>query len=76
VLFGRSEKGVVFDRQLTEPVYLIFLLVTPAEQPNLQVMLLSEVARLAGDAEKRGRLREATTVEEVVEVLKGLGARE
>jgi mannitol/fructose-specific phosphotransferase system IIA component (Ntr-type) len=76
VLFGRSEVGVVFDRQMTEPVYLIFLLVTPAEQPNLQVMLLSEVARLAGDAQKRERLKTAMSVEEVCEILQGIGGKE
>jgi CPA2 family monovalent cation:H+ antiporter-2 len=76
VLFGRSEQGVVFDRQTGEPVFLIFLLVTPAEQPNLQVMLLSDVARLAGDALKRSRLKAATSVEEVCEILKGIGSKE
>lgn len=69
VVFGRSEEGVVFDEQAAQAVHLIFLLVTPAEQPQMQVELLSEVARVAGDAEKRERLMRAMSAEMVSEVL-------
>ena len=69
VVFGRSADGVVFDRQSSDLVHLIFLLVTPAEQPNLQVLLLGQVARVAGDPEKRRRLRAAASPSEIGEIL-------
>jgi Mg2+/Co2+ transporter CorC len=72
VIFGRSDDGVVFDRQTTDLVHLIFLLVTPAEQPQLQVELLSEVARLAGDVEKRKRLLQAASLDKVSEILSAI----
>jgi CPA2 family monovalent cation:H+ antiporter-2 len=69
VVFGRSAAGVTFDPQSREPVRLIFLLVTPADQPNVQVPLLGRVARAAGDADTRRRLLAAGTPGEVTEVL-------
>lgn len=56
VVFGRSKNGVVFDVHETERVHLIFFLITPAEEPELQILLLSQVARVAGDPEKRRSL--------------------
>jgi mannitol/fructose-specific phosphotransferase system IIA component (Ntr-type) len=69
VVFGRSPGGIVFDPQSPEPVRLIFLLVTPADEPNLQVLLLSQLVGLAGDPEVRRRLRTAASVVEVGKVL-------
>jgi len=69
LVFGRSVEGVVFDPASADLVHLIFLLVTPAEQPTFQVLLLSQVARIAGDPEKRNRLRTAASPSEVMEVL-------
>ncbi len=69
VVFGRSATGIAFDRRSSELVHLIFLLVTPAEQPNLQVLLLGQVAQIAGDPERRAKLRKAATAAEIREVL-------
>jgi CPA2 family monovalent cation:H+ antiporter-2 len=69
VVFGRSADGVVYDPQGGGLVFLVFLLVTPAGQANVQVPLLAQVARVAGDPELRGRLRAAGTPGEVAEVL-------
>jgi mannitol/fructose-specific phosphotransferase system IIA component (Ntr-type)/voltage-gated potassium channel Kch len=63
VVFGRSADGVVFDPESPDLVHLIFLLVTPAEQPTLQVFLLAQVARVAGDPVTRERLRTASPAE-------------
>lgn len=78
VVFGRSEKGVTFNRQSPELVHLIFLLVTPAEQPEIQVLLLSQLAAIAGHPEKRQRLRTAASPAEIEEILANtdLDARE
>jgi mannitol/fructose-specific phosphotransferase system IIA component (Ntr-type) len=69
VVFGKSARGIVFDPESEEPVRLIFLIVTPAEQPELQVFLLSQVARLAGDPSVRERLASATTAAELTAAL-------
>ena len=47
VVFGRSSEGIVFDERSSEPVRLIFLVVTPAERPNMQVFLLEQLAAFA-----------------------------
>lgn len=69
VVFGRSADGVVFDRPSGDLVHMIFLLVTPAEQPTLHVQLLGQVAQVAGDPEKRRRLLTAATPAAVGAVL-------
>ncbi|WP_439621548.1 cation:proton antiporter domain-containing protein [Gemmata sp.] len=69
VVLGRSVDGVAFGTHSPDLVHLIFMLVTPAEQPNLQVLLLAQVARVAGDPEKRHLLRTAASASEVTEIL-------
>jgi mannitol/fructose-specific phosphotransferase system IIA component (Ntr-type) len=69
VVFGRSLGGVVFDRSSTEPVQLIFLLITPVEQPDVQVLLLSQLASAAGNPDVRRRLIEANSADEVHAIL-------
>lgn len=68
VVFARSADGVLFNRQSPEHVHLIFLLITPAEHPETQVLLLSQLASLAGNAEKRAALMSAPTAIEVIEL--------
>jgi len=69
VMIGRSPEGIVFSPSPAEPVRLIFLLVTPAEKPSQQVSLLGQLARVAGNASLRERLREASSPSEVIEVI-------
>ena len=69
VVFGRSQSGIAFSQNSTELVHLIFLLVTPADEQSLQVLLLGQIASIAGNADKRRRLREAASVEEVRQIL-------
>jgi CPA2 family monovalent cation:H+ antiporter-2 len=69
VVFGRSTEGIVFSGESSEPVYLVFLLVTPAERPDLHVHLLGRVAGLASRTELRDRLREASSAAELIELL-------
>jgi CPA2 family monovalent cation:H+ antiporter-2 len=69
VVFGRSADGIVFDHKTAARVHLVFLLLTPDDQPNLQVLLLSQVARVAGDAELRRRLLAAESPADVRDIL-------
>jgi monovalent cation:H+ antiporter-2, CPA2 family len=73
VVFARSPQGIMFDPASAEPVRLIFLILTPAEQPEVQVFLLSQLARSAGDAAIRRRLSDAATPAEVLSILDGAG---
>lgn len=76
VVLGRSQDGVLFNPSSTEIVKLVFLLVTPEDQPDVQVMLLSQLASLAGSSEIRDRLERATSAPEVMEIVGGAGREE
>jgi mannitol/fructose-specific phosphotransferase system IIA component (Ntr-type)/voltage-gated potassium channel Kch len=69
VVFGRSVDGVQFSGTSPEPVRLIFLLVTPLDEPDLQLALLAQIARVAGDAALRERLLAATTQADVIDAI-------
>ncbi len=69
MVFGRLSEGVSFGPESTTPARLVFLLVTPAERPNLQVFFLSQVAQVVGSELVRERLCRAQTPEEVIEII-------
>jgi CPA2 family monovalent cation:H+ antiporter-2 len=69
VMIGRSAAGIPFSPSPAEPVRLVFLVVTPAEDPSLEVFLLGQLARVAGHASLRERLRNATSPPEVAEII-------
>lgn len=69
MVFGRSTDGIIFEGQSPDRVHLLFLLITPTEQPDLQVLLLSQIARLAGNRETLRRLREVASASELSEIL-------
>jgi len=68
VVIGRSTEGILFGGPSSQLVHLVFLLVTPVEQPDLQVLLLSEIASIAGNAEKLQNLRTATSACELLAI--------
>ncbi len=78
-VFGRSEEGILFSPEGREPVHLLFLFVTPAERPELQITLLGQLAGIVRDPSCRDALRLATSPSEVLEILaagmKGEAAR-
>lgn len=69
LVFGRSEEGILFSPTSTEPVRLIFLLVTPADRPNLQVFFLAQLANVAKSEFVREKLRQAKTPEELLNII-------
>jgi PTS system nitrogen regulatory IIA component len=68
VVFGRSQEGVLFNPDSSEIVRLVFLLVTPDDQPDVQVILLSQLASLAGSSEIRDQLEKADSAPEVMDI--------
>ncbi len=69
VVFGRSAEGIMFSSPASVPIELVFLLVTPAERPEVQLTLLGQLAGLAGDASIRERLRRAPSSAEAIEII-------
>ena len=66
---GISQKGVEFNSLDGDPVYIIFLLVGPAEVAGQHLKALSRISRLFKDKFFRQALREGATVEEVVKII-------
>jgi CPA2 family monovalent cation:H+ antiporter-2 len=69
IVFGRSTEGVIFSRQPAELVHFVFLLVTPQERPDVQLYVLGQLAKIAGDAATRERLGKASSPSEVIEIV-------
>ncbi|HUF63617.1 MAG TPA: cation:proton antiporter [Verrucomicrobiales bacterium] len=69
IVVGRSAEGVVFSTASTELVRLLFLLITPAEQPETQLTLLAQLARVADTEASRSALERAVSAAEVMEIL-------
>lgn len=69
LVFGRSDEGILFSPTATEPVRLIFLLVTPADRPNLQVFFLGQLANVAKSAFVREKLCQAETPEGLLDII-------
>ncbi len=69
LVFGRPVEGIVFSEKSTEPIRLIFLLVTPAERPNLQVFFLAQLASVALSELVRERLARAETPQELIDII-------
>lgn len=69
IVFGRSAEGILFEEKAAEPVRLIFLVVTPADRPNVQVFLLEQLAHVARSEFVRERLSRAQSQEEVLEII-------
>ena len=72
VVFGRAVTGIPFQKGVgCEPVRLLFLLVTPMERAEAQVLLLGQLALFAGNADTRKKLLEARDVGEVLGLFEG-----
>ncbi|WP_437192986.1 cation:proton antiporter domain-containing protein [Planctomicrobium sp. SH527] len=69
IVFGRSHHGIVFNAHSQDPVRFLFLLVTPEENPEMQVILLGKIAGLAGNENIRNQLDEANSDLDVYDIL-------
>ncbi|MEX2169003.1 MAG: cation:proton antiporter [Pirellulales bacterium] len=69
LVVGRSADGIEFSSPAAKPVYLIFLLVTPTEQPEAQLSLLSQLARFVADESNRQQLMQASSEGELIDLL-------
>ncbi len=62
-------EGVEFEALDKEPVYLIFLILSPENTVGPHIRALSSVSRLMADSEVRNQLVDASTAEEFMECL-------
>jgi CBS domain containing-hemolysin-like protein/mannitol/fructose-specific phosphotransferase system IIA component len=69
LIFARSEQGFAL-RGRPERVHLLFVLLTPANQPHVQTRLLSRIWGLTESEYVEERLHEATTPQELLEAIK------
>ncbi len=69
VVIGHSHEGIAYSEDSQDPVRLFFLVITAGDQPKTHLNLLSQIARLVGDTEKREALLSAHTLVEFLEVV-------
>ncbi|MBS1261612.1 MAG: PTS system fructose-specific EIIABC component [Calditrichaeota bacterium] len=68
--FGRTADGVEFDSLDDEPVFLIFLLLSPDGDIPLHLKLLSRVSRLCQHAPLREGLRQVRTAADALDTIR------
>ena len=66
---GRSKRGVQFAAIDGEPVYLVFLLISPADQPGPHLKALEHISVVLRDENFSRFLRRAKDKEELVSLL-------
>ncbi len=72
LLLGVSREGVHFAG-VSAPARLIFLVLSPADQPDAHLALLAEVAKLVANPERVAAMREATSVQDVMRAIETRG---
>ena len=72
-VFGRSAEGIDFQALDNAPVHFVVLFVVPRAQYNLHLQTLAAIAKTFANREIRRRLADATSRDEILEVLAGGG---
>ncbi|MDR0676009.1 MAG: PTS sugar transporter subunit IIA [Elusimicrobiota bacterium] len=69
-VFGISKKGVNFSSLDGEPVYIIFMFLSPENSSGLHLKVLAKASQLLKDKYFREPLKELNTVDEVIKMIK------
>jgi PTS system nitrogen regulatory IIA component len=69
ISFGRSEKGLDFDTMDGQPAHLFFLLVAPEDSASIHLKALARIAKILKNDSFRKQLMEASTREEIYQVI-------
>ena len=69
ISFGRSLNGLDFDSMDDQPVFLFFLLVAPENAANIHLKALARIAKILKNSFFRKLLMEASTREEIYQVI-------
>jgi len=70
VAFGLSPQGVDFDAPDGHAARLVFLILTPADQPGAQLEILADISRTLKDLDVRSKLVEVTNWTELLAALR------
>jgi len=73
VILGRASPGIDFDAPDSHPARLIFLLLTPLEQPESQIELLNLVSNTVGDPTVREEVLNAGSTTELLAAVNRAG---
>ncbi len=76
VAIARFEEGFEFGSPDGAPVRLMFVVLSPPDQPASHLQVLSQIARVLKRKELRRQLLEAATVDELLEALQGAAEHE
>jgi nitrogen PTS system EIIA component len=69
VALGVSKKGVDFDALDGEPVHILFLVAAPPDAAGPHLKALAKISRLLKDKPFRQALRDAVSVDDVLNIL-------
>jgi CBS domain containing-hemolysin-like protein len=69
VAFARSNDGIDFRATDGKPVKLVFLILSPFNEPTAQLRILSQLARLISNETLHDRLLEAASADELMEII-------
>ena len=70
IVIGISKKGLDFDSLDGEPVYIIFLILSPKETEGLHLKILATISKLLRDKYLLSRLKTASKSREVKELIR------
>ena len=68
--FGRSKTGINFDALDEQPVSLIVLFLVPQGQFQKHLHTLANIAKLLHDRPLREKLQQATSADEIVQIIR------
>lgn len=72
IVFGRSEEGIPFDSIDGQPVYLIFMIISPpAEEGNVYLPILGKLVTVLNSDQDREMLKHATNFSDFIKIIKG-----
>jgi Kef-type K+ transport system membrane component KefB/mannitol/fructose-specific phosphotransferase system IIA component (Ntr-type) len=69
VVFGRSAPGIEWDSPDGQDTHLIFLILTPKENDDIQVQILRVISRMTSDSSARQDILEAEREEQTWDIL-------
>jgi len=70
IIFVRNDQGLDWDSMDGKPVSLVFFILTPEENPTIQLYILQTLAKALSDAGIKEILTTSRSVEDVIAVLK------
>ncbi len=67
---GRSERALEWNSADGKPAHLVFLVITPRENPNIQLQLIRGISCAIANPDLRSKLTQANSAPEMVELLR------